>query len=268
MRKSEPPQLSLKGIKYFRSGIPILENIDWEIEAGTHWVLLGRNGAGKTTLVNLIYGSIWPTAGTIKLFGETFGETPLQELRFRLGILDSSQQENALQSRLTTFDVLLTGFFHTIGYYREPSAWEEKEADRILEEHGLGSKKGQLFRTLSSGEKKKVLFLRAMATSPDFIILDEPCSGLDLTAREEFLDFLSEYQKNRKFTSVYITHRLDEVPRFYDYAALLKSGKILHSGPIQEAFSSDKLSELYDRKIDVENKDGTWIGTAEREKRY
>ncbi|MEI7011867.1 ABC transporter ATP-binding protein [Leptospira licerasiae] len=265
MKKTESNNLlNLHGIKFYRSGTPILDGIDFQINYGEHWVLLGRNGAGKTTLVNLIYGSVWPTAGRINLFGETFGETPLQILRNKIGILDSSQQESALQRSLTVYDVLLTGFFHTIGFYRESNAWEEKEAERILEENGFGAKRNQLFRTLSSGEKKKVLFLRAMCTSPEFVILDEPCSGLDLTAREEFIDFLDEYKKNRNFTSIYITHRIDEIPPFYEHAALLKSGKILFSGEIKEAFSSARLSDLYDRKVEAENRNGTWVAVTER----
>lgn len=112
MKKTESNNLlNLHGIKFYRSGTPILDGIDFQINSGEHWVLLGRNGAGKTTLVNLIYGSVWPTAGRINLFGETFGETPLQILRNKIGILDSSQQESALQRSLTVYDVLLTGFF-------------------------------------------------------------------------------------------------------------------------------------------------------------
>lgn len=267
MKRTDPsPLLSLHGIKFYRSGSPILDGIDLDIRSGEHWVLLGRNGAGKTTLVNLIYGSIWPTAGRINLFGETFGETPLQVLRNKIGILDSSQQESALQKSLTVYDVLLTGFFHTIGFYRESNAWEEKEAERILDENGFGAKRNQLFRTLSSGEKKKILFLRAMSTSPEFVILDEPCSGLDLTAREEFIDFLDGYKKNRQFTSIYITHRIDEIPPFYEHAALLKSGKILYSGEIKEAFNPERLSDLYDRRVEVENKNGTWVAVVTERK--
>ncbi len=266
MKKIEQTALlSLHGIKFYRSSTPILDGIDLDINSGEHWVLLGRNGAGKTTIVNLIYGSVWPTAGRINLFGETFGETPLQILRNKIGILDSSQQESALQKSLTVYDVLLTGFFHTIGFYRESNAWEEKEAERILEENGFGAKRNQLFRTLSSGEKKKILFLRAMSTSPEFVILDEPCSGLDLTAREEFIDFLDAYKKNRNFTSVYITHRLDEIPPFYEHAALLKSGRILFSGEIKQAFTAERLSELYDRKVGAENRNGTWMAITNRD---
>lgn len=103
-----------------------------------------------------------------------------------------------------------------------------------------------------------------MCTSPEFVILDEPCSGLDLTAREEFIDFLDEYKKNRNFTSIYITHRIDEIPPFYEHAALLKSGKILFSGEIKQAFTSSRLSELYDRKVEAENRNGTWVAVTER----
>lgn len=264
MKKIESSLLTLSGIRFLRSGNPILDGIDLEIDAHEHWALLGRNGAGKTTLVNLIYGTEWPTEGKIELFGKAFGDVPLQELRTRIGVLDSSQQESALQRSLTVFDVLLTGFFHTIGYYRDPSAWEEKEADRILEENGMGAKRKQLFRTLSSGEKKKVLFLRAMSTSPDFVILDEPCSGLDLTAREEFIEFLISYKRKRNFTSVYITHRLDEIPPFYEHAAILKSGKILYSGRIETVFTSERLTNLYDRKVISENRNGSWVTITER----
>ncbi len=83
--------------------------MSFEIKTNEHCVLLGRNGAGKSTLVNLIYGMIWATSGKIRLFQEIYGEIPIQDLRKRIGILDSSQQENSLQRKLTVMDVILTG---------------------------------------------------------------------------------------------------------------------------------------------------------------
>ncbi|TGK24594.1 ATP-binding cassette domain-containing protein [Leptospira yasudae] len=256
--------LSVEEVSYKPTGKTILDRVSFSIEENEHCVLLGRNGAGKSTLVNLIYGMIWATSGTIRLFHETYGETAIQDLRKRIGILDASQQENSLQRKLTVLDVVLTGLFHTIGYYRDPSPEEESKALRILEESNLISKKDQFYATLSSGEKKKVLFLRSLVSEPDLLILDEPCSSLDLTAREDFIGFLKEYHSKRKFTSLYITHRPEEIPEFYTKAVLLKEGKVIHSGLIEGCFTEKNLNELYDLSLQVNRINGTWSVIAKR----
>ncbi|MBM9502034.1 ATP-binding cassette domain-containing protein [Leptospira sp. 201903071] len=258
------PLLSVEEVSYKPAGKTILDKVSFQIFENEHCVLLGRNGAGKSTLVNLIYGMIWASSGNIRLFHETYGETIVQELRKRIGILDASQQENALQRKLTVFDVVLTGLFHTIGYYRDPSPEEETKALRILEESDLIAKKDQLYVTLSSGEKKKILFLRSLVSEPDLLILDEPCSSLDLTAREDFLRFLKRYHSRRKFTSLYITHRPEEIPEFYTQAVLLKEGKVLTFGKIEETFSEIHLKELYDLSLQVRRINGTWSVIPQR----
>lgn len=256
----------MENVDYRPSGNDILKSVSFEIYEHEHCVLLGRNGAGKSTLVNLIYGMIWATSGKIRLFGETYGETAIQDLRKRIGILDSSQQENALQKKLTVLDVVLTGLFHTVGYYRDPTRDELDKAVHILEETNLLRKKDQFYSTLSSGEKKKILFLRSLVAEPDLLILDEPCSSLDLTAREDFLGFLREYHSRRNFTSLYITHRLEEIPEFYTKAVLLKDGKTVITGPIEVCFSREFLEVLYDLKLRVQKTEGVWSVIPERTK--
>lgn len=254
----------MEDVSYRPSGKDILNSVSFEISENEHCVLLGRNGAGKSTLVNLVYGMIWATSGRIRLFGETYGETAIQDLRKRIGILDASQQENTLQRKLTVLDVILTGLFHTVGYYRDPTPNELDKAVRILEEADLLRKRDQFYSTLSSGEKKKILFLRSLVTEPDLLILDEPCSSLDLTAREDFLGFLREYHDRRNFTSLYITHRPEEIPEFYSKAVLLKEGKVVFTGPIETCFQKNNLETLYDLKLQVKRIDGTWSVIPER----
>ncbi|WP_025179999.1 ABC transporter ATP-binding protein [Leptospira interrogans] len=260
--------LSLEKISYKPTGKTILDSVSFEIKTKEHCVLLGRNGAGKSTLVNLIYGMIWATSGTIRLFQETYGEIAIQDLRKRIGILDSSQQENSIQRKLTVKDTILTGLFHTIGYYRDPSPEEETKTLQILKDSDLLSKKDQLYNTLSSGEKKKILFLRSIVNEPDFLIMDEPCSSLDLTAREDFLGFLKEYHSKKKFTSLYITHRPEEIPDFYSKAVLLKEGKVIHFGPIEECFTEKNLEDLYDIPLQVQRIENTWSVIPKQKRTY
>lgn len=251
--------LEFEEVSFVRDNRQILDRINLSIHAGESWVLLGRNGAGKSTIVNLLYGMAWTSSGTIRLFGETYGRFPIQELRKRIGILEPSQQENAMQKTLTVREVILTGIFHTIGYYRDPGPREEERADKVLKDSEFAGREDQLFTTLSSGEKRKVLFLRALATWPDLLILDEPCASLDLTAREEFLALLRDYRERHEFTSLFITHRPEVIPDFYGHAALLKEGKIIVAGKITEVFTQENLNFLYDLSLHVEQRDGRWV---------
>lgn len=106
-----------------------------------------------------------------------------------------------------------------------------------------------MFGQLSSGEKSKILLLRSIILSPKILILDEPTSSLDLRACFDFFHLLQSIIKKENLTCILVVHRLDDIPKFFSHIALLKEGRIIHSGDLKSQFTLENLSNLYDLQI-------------------
>lgn len=250
--------LQFDSVSFIRNEKTILEDINFSLNQGESLAIVGRNGAGKTTLINLLFGYLWPTSGFVSAFGETFGETPMAPLQNQMGIVQPGQQETLLQ-RLNCFEMVITGVIGTLGLYKEPTPNQTKLANQLLESIGLLHKKDQLYQTLSSGEKMKVLLLRAFGEGKQLLILDEPTAALDLTARVDFGSSLhSLKKKNPDLTRILITHRIEEIPEDFQKVLLLKEGKVLAFGEKESVFSDTNLSELYDLNLAVSEKKGQY----------
>lgn len=178
--------IDVQGITYNRDQKTLLADVTWRVRKGEHWALLGLNGSGKTTLLNMITGYIWPTRGSVAVLGETYGTVDLRELRKSIGWVSSSLQEKLHASDRTQY-VVLSGKFATIGLYDKPDDDDFEQAAELMRQLGCAHLWDRPYQTCSQGEKQKVLIARALMASPKLLILDEPCNGLDLFARETLL---------------------------------------------------------------------------------
>ncbi|XDD42243.1 ABC transporter ATP-binding protein [Leptospira sp. WS60.C2] len=245
-------------VSFIRNEKIILQDVSFALNEGESLVIIGRNGAGKTTLINLLFGYLWPTSGTVSAFGETYGDTPMAPLQNQMGIVQPGHQETLLQ-RLTCLEMVITGVIGTLGLYKEPTVEQTKIAKDLLQSIGLLDKSNQLYQTLSSGEKMKVLLLRAFGEGKNLLILDEPTAALDLTARVGFDRTLSKLkEKNPKLSRILITHRIEEIPADFHKVLLLKEGKQLALGDKSSVFTNANLSQLYDLEVSVSEKKGQY----------
>lgn len=255
--------LQLENVSFVRNDSFILRDISVSIEEGQNWVILGKNGSGKTTLINLIFGYIWPTSGRVTIYGKTYGDYPLRSIQQKIGILQSSHQEERIQRSLTVKDVISTGLLNSIGIYSELNQEQNQKLESILKQNSWIKDINQNYSLLSSGEKKKILLLRALISEPEILILDEPCSSLDLAAREDFYQLLDSYRQSAKII-ILITHRTDEIPNYFDHALLLKEGEIISYGNIEEVFTSENLSRVYNVNIELIEKNRQYFTNVVR----
>lgn len=253
--------IQLKDIQVWRDEKQILEIKDWRIKSEENWVVLGRNGAGKSTLLNLLYGYYWPTKGTVEILGTKYGETHIAEIREKIGVLEPTHQESRLQRNLSVREILQTGILGTIGLYSSLNLEEENLVEEIISKNSWIPNPNQRFDTLSSGEKKKVLLVRSMIRDPKILLLDEPTSSLDLTAREEFISILENFHRMKNFQTLLITHRTEEIPDFFTHALLLKDGKVLDSGAIADVLTAKNMFLLYDMPLQVNKISGRYYCT-------
>ena len=135
------------------------------------------------------------------------------------------------------------------------NACEEQRCDAVLADMGLQYVQHRQFGLLSTGEQRRALIGRALMTSPDLLILDEPCNGLDVPSREQLLRHLNQRgAQDSPCPFIYVTHQIEEILPTVTHVALLKEGKIFQSGPKREVITDEILSSLYGLSVKV-----TWV---------
>lgn len=246
--------LSYKNVSFRRDGREILKNINWEIKKGENWALLGLNGSGKSTLLSMIPAYTFATSGEVSVFEKKFGTCIWAEVKEKVGFVSSSLNtfSDSLNNQ-TLNNIVLSGKYNSIGIYQEITQKDREKANNIIKDFKLSYLKLNKYITLSQGEQRKTLLARAFMNEPSLLILDEPCSGLDIRAREIFLKTLEESKSDIPF--IYITHQIEEIIPSITHVAILDNGEIVSQGNKFEVLTKENLSKLYgiDLKIEWSN---------------
>jgi molybdate transport system ATP-binding protein len=233
--------VDIRNVDVYLGGKKILDDIRWKMRSDENWAVLGRNGAGKSTLLKIVLGDIHPAlGGTISWFGK---EEDISEVRNRIGYL-SSELQGSYDSDLTGEEVVLSGFFSSIGLYRNVTEKQKKIAERWIRFFGLEPLRGKRIFTMSYGELRKMLLTRAVVNSPDILILDEPCSGLDMGAREELLAALERLSETGT-RLVMVTHHPEDLIPSITHLLVVEGGKILRKGRREKIIRDGSLSTLF-----------------------
>ena len=246
--------LAMLNVSVVRDQQRILKDVNWRIDRGQHWALVGPNGSGKTTLLNIINGNLWPTRGTVSVLGQSFGDVDLRDLRRRLGWVSQSLVERVVRYHGgdQALDVVLSGIDASIGLYRMPGADDRARAAELLDQLGVQPLAGRPFGLLSQGERQRVLLARAWSNRPELLILDEPATGLDLVARESLLQGMSQLPADANAPStIYVTHHIEEVLPWFSHALLLSQGEVVAQGEKREVLSDRPLSRAFGMNIEV-----------------
>lgn len=228
----------------------LLHDINWKIERGDQWVVFGRNGCGKTTLLSIIAGYKNFTGGKLEVFGDTYKEDNILNLRKRIGWISSSFFDKYYSSE-AVLDIVLSGVFATLGLQFAVGNKDIKKAKQLLVEFGLKDKIQVPLDMLSKGERQQVLIARAFMASPEILILDEPGTGLDALARDQLLGTIQKLSETKKTTIIYVTHYPEEILPIFDKCLLLRSGVIYKIGKTQELFTSENISEFFEYPVKV-----------------
>ena len=246
--------LSYKNVSFRRDGREILKNINWEIKKAENWALLGLNGSGKSTLLSMIPAYTFATSGEVSVFEKKFGTCIWAEVKEKIGFVSSSLNtfSDSLNNQ-TLNNIVLSGKYNSIGIYQEITQKDREKANNIIKDFKLSHLKLNKYITLSQGEQRKTLLARAFMNEPSLLILDEPCSGLDIRAREIFLKTLEESKSDIPF--IYVTHQIEEIIPSITHVAILDNGEIMSQGNKFEVLTEENLSKLYgiDLKIEWSN---------------
>ena len=255
----EVPAIRLRQVGFRRAERWILDDINWDVPAGTFAAILGPNGSGKSTLTRIIAGQLWPTRGEVCVLGQRFGEVDLHTLRRDLRLVQSNSPVE-MDPDLTAEQVVLTGFFGTLGLYDEVSPDMHERAADLLDRVGMHHVATHRYTTLSSGERMRCLIARALVLRPRLLMLDEPTAGLDLLAREQVLATIQALfaETESPPTVLMITHHLEELPPATRNVLLLGDGKVAASGAPRHVLQDEILSSVYGCPMKVTTDSGRY----------
>jgi molybdate transport system ATP-binding protein len=185
----------------------IFKNFNFKMQAGENWMIYGPNGAGKTTFLRLILGeNLQSYANQIWILGKKrgTGET-IWEVKKNIGYVSDSLQINYSKA-ITVKEVILSGFFDSIGLYQKIDTKKAKIVDELISFLEIKDLENKSFNQLSNGQKRIVLIARALVKKPKLLILDEPLSGLDIENRNKIKQLLDFIAKNLYTNLILVTH--------------------------------------------------------------
>ena len=229
----------------------LLQNINWEIKKGEHWLLFGMNGCGKTTLLSVVAGFRRHDTGNVEIFGEQYTGKNILDLRKRIGWVSASFFDKIYHSE-KVLDIVLSGLNGSLGKNFDIENKDIIRAKNLLRELHVGHKTEFSFDQLSKGERQNVLIARALISNPELLILDEPGTGLDIFAREYMLQTVKDMAKNKEMTIVYVTHYPEEILPMFHQCALMKDGAFYQLGRTEELFTPDNISRFIQHDVKVE----------------
>jgi lipopolysaccharide export system ATP-binding protein len=230
--------LETRKIKKKYGSRTVVDGVSLEVNTGVIVGLLGPNGAGKTTSFYTIAGFIRPNEGNVLLDGEVITNLPIHQ-RARKGISYLAQEPSVFK-KLTVEE--------NVRIILEPLKLTKNEInnriDELMDDLGITYLRDNKGHALSGGERRRVEIMRALATRPRFILLDEPFAGIDPLAVTDLQKIIREL-KERGLGVLISDHNVRETLQVCDFAYIMNSGRILTSGVADDIVESEVARKIY-----------------------
>jgi iron complex transport system ATP-binding protein len=231
---------------------PIMDNFNLNIGNGSVTAILGPNGAGKTTLLHLALGWLKPQSGEIELHDHPLGEYSRREMGQWMALVP----QNELASfEFSLLEYVLLGRAPYLPPLAMPEETDYQLAMESLKRVGLASMQNRSILSLSGGERQLVLVARALAQKARLLLLDEPTSHLDLSNKGRLVHLLRELSV-QGVTILFTTHEPDVASALSTHLVLMRKGQVLETGTLEQVFTSQSLTHLYQLPVEVINVSG------------
>ncbi len=246
--REQPAVLTLHDVhaRYESRGAETITALTFALFAGRIACVLGPNGAGKTTLVRVVSGTLAPTQGKVALLGENVAGMDKRRLARSLAVVSQLEDGN---HDFSVYEVVMMG--------RAPhqDAWlRERAEDRDIVLDALTRCRllplcARLYRTLSGGEQKRVQIARALAQRPKVLVLDEPAAFLDVREQIALYELLASEVKEHGLACLVVIHDLTAAAQIGDEIVLMKHGRVVANGGVDEVMTYHKLRETFDAEL-------------------
>ena len=228
--------------------VPVLDGVSLDATRGTIVGLLGPNGSGKTTLLRLLSGVLQPASGRVLIDGRPIGQLTRRDVARRVAVVP---QETRSTFDFSVIDMVLMGRYPHLEPFELEGAADQAIARDALAATGTAALGPRSFSTLSGGEKQRVVIASALAQASELLLLDEPTAALDLRYQFEIAALLRRLNAERGTTMIVSTHDLNLAAALCRRVVLLRQGRVIARGSIEDTLTAENIRLLYDVEADV-----------------
>jgi ABC-2 type transport system ATP-binding protein len=229
--------------KTYSDGFEALKGIDLTVQSGDFFALLGPNGAGKSTTIGILCSLVNKTSGRVSIFDADI-DVDFAKAKSYLGVVPQEFNFNVFEK---PWQIVL----QQAGYYGLEGSVAAERAELYLRKLGLWEKRDAVSRTLSGGQKRRLMIARALVHQPRILILDEPTAGVDIEIRRTMWDFLKKINEQGT-TIVLTTHYLEEAENMCRNIAIIDHGYVVHDSSMR-ALLRGLQTETYVLDVDCDN---------------
>ncbi|MBD3330807.1 ATP-binding cassette domain-containing protein [Candidatus Peregrinibacteria bacterium] len=231
--------ISVKSLeKIYANGVRALDCVDFEMKKGDFLGLLGANGAGKTTMISIFTGTVNKTAGSVNIFGIDIDKDH-NSAKKKIGVVPQEFNFNIFEK---VIDIVV----QQAGYFGIPRKKALKNAEKLLKDLGLWSKRNNPAKELSGGMKRRLMIVRALVHDPKLLILDEPTAGVDVELRHSMWEYLKKLNESG-VTILLTSHYLEEIEELCNDVVMIKKGKIVIKDTVSHVLKSiDEVTYVID----------------------
>ncbi len=251
------PLIELRNVTVMRGDNIALRDFSLTIGAGEHVAILGPNGCGKSTLIKTITRECYPLAragSSVEILGRSLWN--VVDLRGMLGIVSNDLMTQCTRE-ITGFDVVLSGFFSSIGIWPNHHVTDgmREKASEVLAFLDAAHLAGKPVDEMSSGEGRRMLIGRALVHGPSALLLDEPSTSLDLFAQHELRETVRKLARSG-IGILLVTHQLSDIVPEIDRVILMRDGRIAADGPKEATLTAAALKDLFGVEVELARRDG------------
>jgi iron complex transport system ATP-binding protein len=236
------PAFSVRKLNYAFDGRSVLDDLSFQIPAGSFFILIGPNGSGKTTLLKLLMGLLPSPHGCIQLLARSLQDYTSRQLAQRLAYVS---QNVGVEFPFSALQVVLMGRAPHLGMLGFEGKSDHDLARHAMEMTGVTSLAQRRLDQLSGGEQQRVFIARAICQQPQIILLDEPTAALDLAHQVRVMDLMDTLRTRNGVTVVMVSHDLNLAAMYADQLLLLSRGRLARLGTPRQVLDYDLLEQVY-----------------------
>ncbi|MEM1562056.1 MAG: ABC transporter ATP-binding protein [Candidatus Bathyarchaeia archaeon] len=238
--------LRICGVDCYYGSVKVLENVSFTIKSGEFIGLLGPNGSGKTTLLRTISRTLKPRVGAVYLDEVELFSMSSREVAKNIAVVP---QSSSLSFNFTALEVVLMGRHPHLGRFKLEDEKDLAVARRAMEMTNTWHLAERWINELSGGERQRVMIARALAQEPKVLLLDEPTTHLDINSQLEVMDLLKELCVKNGLIALAVFHDFNLAARYCDSLILLKDGRIVSIGSVENVLTSENIKKVFN--VDV-----------------
>jgi len=240
--------MEVKDLSYSYAGSNVLEDICFSVGKGEILGILGPNGGGKTTLLKNLNKNLSPKCGCVLVDGTDIAGLTKKAIASKVAVVP---QTNEVNFSFTVREIVEMGRMPFQESFRGNSTSDTEIVDRALEQTGLTNMQDRLINTMSGGERQRVIIARAIAQTPQILLMDEPTLHLDISKQFDSLNLVTKLARENGMTVVIVSHDLAMAARYCDRIIMIHGHRIHAVGKPEEVLTPENMRTVFNVDADL-----------------